>query len=78
MREGYYLDPEGILWQVISTRGHTLVKKELGKTDMMPVTYFAPIFNPGESYPRSWFSDLVPIEKEINEIMQKLSMIIKT
>ena len=44
----------------------------------LPVTWFSPLGEPGEKYPRSWFADLLEIEREVNELIQKMSTIIKT
>ncbi len=77
VREGYYI--EGKKLYVVKTLNTVALERTfLADMAYMPATYFAPMGDPGEVYPRSWFADMVELEKEINLLVQKMSMIVKT
>jgi hypothetical protein len=82
IREGYYIeyaeDGSGELWVVKTTKTLFLEKKFIAKMDFIPVTWYSPVGDPNELYPKGWFVDMLPLEREVNELIQKMSMIIKT
>lgn len=44
----------------------------------LPVTSFSPMGDPDKLYPRGWFVDMLPLEREINELFAKLANIVRT
>jgi hypothetical protein len=78
LREWYYIEND-VLWRVVTSKTLALTKPEkIADMKFIPVTFYAPMADPGEIYPRGWFVDMVDIEREINLLMQKMNMIIKT
>lgn len=81
IREWMYLqeNDQGVkkLHRVITTQTKGL-SHDVFPLNFMPVTYYTPTHDPEELYPRSWYADLVTMEREINELMIKINNIIKT
>lgn len=77
VREGYYLEND-MLYRVLTTNTLALKIEPLAEMKFMPVTWFAPMPDPSDKYPRGWFVDMCALEKEINVLVNKLASIIRT
>ena len=81
IREGYYLEYEGdtrVLYRVITTSTNCLVKEKIESLDFLPVTWFAPLGEPEVLYPRSWYFDMLALDREVNLLIAKMNNIVKT
>jgi len=77
VREGLYLEDKK-LWKIITTKGLFLEKTLVAGMTLMPVTSFTPMGDPDKLYPRGWYVDMLPLEREINELFAKLANIVRT
>lgn len=81
LREGYYLeykDKKQMVVRVVSSRDHLLEKQELPELEFLPLAFYIPMGIPDALLPRSWFGDMLEIDKEINKTVQKLTTIANT
>lgn len=67
-----------MLYRVLTTNTLALKIEPLAEMKFMPVTWFAPMPDPSDKYPRGWFVDMCALEKEINVLVNKLATIIRT
>jgi len=81
VREGYYLCREAgknVVYRVLTTKTLFLKRELIPKLTFIPVEHFTPMNEPENLFPRGWYVDMVVMEREINELIQKLNKIIKT
>lgn len=84
LREGYYLEnvpdtpKERVVYRVLTTNSLCLKKEKLEWLKFLPLTWFAPMGEPETLYPRGWYTDMLPLEREINRLILKINNIIKT
>lgn len=82
IREGYHIDYDengnGKLLRILTTNTLFLSIEEIADMDFVPATWFSPIGDPGELYPKGWFVDMLPLEREVNEMIMKMATIVKT
>lgn len=82
IREGWYLenneDGTRAVYRVITTKDQCLKKELMPNLNFLPVTWFAPQDEPEELYPRGWYTDMLPLEREVNMLIKKLNNIVKT
>lgn len=81
IREGWwiwYKNGKLILAKTLSTKLKVLSYKEYGEINFLPVTWFAPINDPDNLYPDSWYKWVLTPEKIVNQILNKFVTIVKT
>lgn len=82
IREGYYLytgeDGKKHVCKVISTSKNLLMKEVVKGLDFLPVTPYAPQYEPEQLYPRSWYADMLVLDREISNLIKKINNIVKT
>ena len=83
VREGYHIVFEpGVkkpyLVRILTTSGATLEKTEHRELSFIPVSPFVPNGEPEELFPRSWYADMLSLDRKINEVVQKFSKIVDT
>ncbi len=81
VREGYHVVFENgkpYVMKVITTAWYALEKKEFRQLKFIPISPFTPAAEPDDKYPRSWYSDMLQLDRKINEIVAKFSKIVDT
>ena len=64
--------------KVISTSKFLLSKEVVKGLDFLPVTPYAPQYEPEQLYPRSWYADMLALDREISNLIKKINNIVKT
>ena len=67
-----------VVYRVITTKNHCLLKKKIEWLTFIPKVVFAPLSMPDELLPRSWFADIINLTIELNKIFAKLMTIVHT
>lgn len=84
VREGYYLEVSGKtlqdrkVYRVRTTNSLLLSKELIPGLHFLPVTWFAPQYEPEKLYPRSWYADMLVLDREVQLLIAKINNIIKT
>lgn len=76
IREWYYLEWK-IVYRILTSETKFL-KMEQYPIWFFPFTYFTPMNEPENLYPRGWYVDMVVLEREINMLIDKINKIVKT
>lgn len=72
-----YKDWKKVLVKVLSIRDK-VISKEIFDYDFLPITYYAPINDPDNLYPDSWYTGVLEPERVVNRIMNKFVNIVDT
>jgi len=80
-REWWYLDYKDwkqILVKVLSIKDKVIELTEYSTYDFLPVEYYAPINDPDNLYPDSWYTWVLEPERIVNRILNKFVTIVET
>ena len=80
-RHGRYLDYKDwkiLLVRVLTIKDKLLQLEEYPAYDFLPVTYYAPINDPDNLYPQSWYLWVLEPERIVNRILSKFVNIVET
>jgi len=76
VREGYYVE-DWKLYRILTTQWLLLEKEEF-EVWFLPFTYYTTMNDPESLYPRGWYVDMLELEREINQLIEKINKIVKS